>query len=149
MFAMATANNATLVKADITSSNPHIHAWATVSSVHTFSLVVVHKDLNATSNATLSITIPLTGTAPTATLMRLLAPSAMSEYNVTLAGQTYDGSVDGEPIGRRVEETVQGTTVQGGVRYQLTVSPVSAVMLRMQLPSKVDSRRLQRGVRVE
>ena len=113
LFAIATANNATMVKTTVTSSNPHIHAYSTVSNVHTFSLVVLHKDLNATANATISLAFPLSGTAPLAVLSRLLAPSATAEYNITFAGQTYDGTLDGEPTGRRVDEQVKGSTDHG------------------------------------
>ena len=146
LFAMATSHNATMVRTALTSANSHVHAYAAINSLHVLSVVLLHKDLNATGNATVSITVPVTlspsAAPPTATVIRMLAPSALSEYGVTLAGQTYDNSQDGKPLGAYLDERVEGTTVQGGVLYTVQLSPLSAVLLRLTMPTKADAERV-------
>ena len=58
---------------------------------------------------------------------RLSAPSAYATTGVTFAGQTFDGSVDGNVVGEKKEEWVK---IDGEVgRMELVVVPLTAVML--------------------
>ena len=152
LFNMATSHNATMIKTAVTSSNPHVHAFATINSQNVISIAAVHKDLNATSNCTLTISMPLPSNMaapPDAEVIRLIAPSAMSEYGVSLGGQTYDGSADGMPIGTMAVELVTGTQTQGGVSYEVHLPAVSAFLMRVKLPSQAARHFAQPKVQVE
>ena len=136
MFAMATAHHTRLIKlATTTSTNSHIHAYAMVDTIHRLNVAVVHKDLSTTQPCNVSFSLPFKQ-AVNATLIRLLAPSIDSEYGVTLAGQTYDGSVDGMPMGDWVDETLVGVlTATGTVQFDFVIQPLSAVLLGLSLDS--------------
>ena len=60
-------------------------------------------------------------------LSRLTAPSPTSIFNVTLAGQTFDGSLDGKIIGTPTAETV--TPTQPDCKFTFTLPSPSAAML--------------------
>ena len=96
-------------------------------------VVVVHKDLAAAAAADVSV-LPAAGAAaapPTATLLRLLAAgnNATARFGVSFAGQTFDGSTDGLPLGERVAESVP---LVGG-RYAFSLPPRSAAILEIAL----------------
>ena len=135
LFGLATANHARIINmTGMESTNRHIHAYAALASgTNELTVTVVHKDLNATGRAYIEFSLPLSHST-NATLIRLVAPTIESEYNVTLAGQTYDGSVDGSPIGAWKEESVStvGPT-NGTVSFGFYVDPLSAVMVRIMM----------------
>ena len=136
MFAQATRDYARVVQLNVSSSsNSRVHAYATYDTRGALKVVVVHKDLAATAPARVSFSIPYAGNETVqGELSRLLAPSITSEYNVTLAGQTYDGSVDGFPIGTQTLEQVVGTpTGSGALQFAFSVQPLSAALLQIQL----------------
>ena len=148
LFSMATAHHARVLNASVAVSNPHLHAYATLGLTDVLSVLLLHKDLNATVNASVSIVVPVSSSSlPTASVIRLLAPDARAEYGVTLAGQTYDGSEDGLPSGSWQEETVTAEQVTGGALYRLQLSPLSAALMRLQLPKTAEAE--DGGVRVE
>ena len=57
LFSDAVANMSNLVKMELQTPNPLITAWATKTSA-TWKVVLLHKDLVATSNATVSVSFP-------------------------------------------------------------------------------------------
>ena len=125
VFAMATADAAVLVDAAAHSSNPLVKLWTTASFT-TLSVVALHKDTQAADVANVTV-CPKGGAEGEARLTRLNAPrgNASAEFGITLAGQTYDGSVDGRPVGGG--EEVRLRAVRGC--YQFFLDPVSAALL--------------------
>ena len=95
------------------------------------SVVLIHKDPSASSNATVTVTPPA-GSAlqANATLVRMLArgnnPSETEA--ITFAGQTYAGSTDGLPTGSAVEERV---FVDARGDFVFSLPPASAAILTM------------------
>ena len=148
MFAMATSSHARVVQLNTTTStNSHVHAYAALNTNNRLAVVVVHKDLQATQPTNVTFSLPLKQSA-TARLIRLTAPSIDAEYGVMLAGQTYDGSVDGMPVGDWVDEMVTGTMTATGVQFTFVVQPLEAVMLRMDL-NGTDSTQLKEMVQID
>jgi hypothetical protein len=110
MWVMAglAANGAQVMAVRTATSNAQIKAWATRDAAGDWRAVLLHKDAAASAAAAVVIAPPARATAP-ASLARLLTRSQLgllAPWNVTWRGQTFDGSVDGRPIGDRVEESV-------------------------------------------
>ena len=95
-------------------------------------VLLVAKDLDASGNATVSVTLdgiaPSDAAAKSAHIVRLSAGGAAAKTGITLAGQTFDGS-DGTPSGRRAVEKVEGKVVDGKLTYAVQLPPLSAAML--------------------
>ena len=131
---VATANGSSAWAAGVDSTNSLIKAHALRDAAGTtLRVVVVHKDLAAAAAADVSV-LPAAGAAaapPTATLLRLLAAgnNATARFGVSFAGQTFDGSTDGLPLGERVAESVP---LVGG-RYAFSLPPRSAAILEIAL----------------
>ena len=144
MFSLGTSHWARIVDLSVVSStNSHVHAYAALHADSRLSVAVVHKDLNATQPTNVTFSLPLNSSVE-ARLIRLMAPSIDSEYGVTLAGQTYDGSKDGKPIGEWMDEVVTGTmTASGQVQFQFVVQPLSAVLLWLRLDEPVEPEMLK------
>ena len=62
------------------------------------------------------------------------AGSATAKTGITLAGQTFDGTSDGTPSGRRAVEKVEGKVVDGKLTYAVQLPPLSAAMLVLDSP---------------
>ena len=104
-------------------------------------VLLVAKDLDASGSATVSVT--LDGLAPSDTaaatpahIVRLSAGSAAAKTGITLAGQTFDGTSDGSPSGRRAVEKVEGKVVDGKLTYAVQLPPLSAAMLVVDPPAR-------------
>ena len=125
-FTEATAGNSSILAAAVNSTNALVKLWALGAGAGgVFRVLAIHKDYNATANATISVAPP-PGLAPQpAGLQRLLAPSVSSPYGVSWGGQTFDGSAAGLPVGPRVVEAVPVTN--GGFTFALP--PASAALL--------------------
>jgi hypothetical protein len=112
-------------------------AHATVDVTGRIKILLVAKDLAETARTTtvsVSIAQPRSSADqdPTsAHIVRLSAPSPSAKSGIKLAGQTFDGTVDGKPRGQRTVESVEGKA--GGdrkmVAYEVTLPPLSAAML--------------------
>jgi hypothetical protein len=127
MFAEATSYMAQIVQTDVTTTNEFIKVWATVTGAPSNSMlriVVIHKDMKVTVNATITINIDTLG-GP-ASLGRLLASDVYDKNGITLFGQTYDNTMDGSPIGKRQVEIVNPDKNMG---YTFVVPPRSAALL--------------------
>ena len=127
-FAAATARRARIARAGVAASNPLIKGWALQQSPVEWTLVAIHKDPNATQGASVRVAPPAGEAVAGAggQLARLAAPSALSRYGVSFAGQTFDGSSDGAPVGQRVTEAVP---VQAGGALEFFLPPASAALL--------------------
>jgi hypothetical protein len=127
-FASASRGGARLVAATVNTSNPLIKVWALQQSPTELTVLVIHKDAAAAAPARVSVAPP-PGHAVSAAggaLARLIAPSVLSRYGVTFAGQTFDGSTDGFPVGARVTEPV-AVSATGELAFAL--APASAALL--------------------
>jgi len=132
-FGEASANYARIIQTDLQTNNEMIKVWALRSGeTNDVRVVIIHKDLNATSPATVGISLSGGMSNNTGTALRLSSPSASSVFGIVYAGQTYDGTKDGRPVGTRVEERIQPV---GGV-WTVTVQPISAVLLTIPLTVK-------------
>ena len=128
-FATATANGSSILEAAVSSSNPLIKAWA-LRSPSGYSVLCIHKDPAAAGSARVAVTMPPGIPAREALLARLVAPSVTAPYGVTFAGQTFDSSVDGLPLGQRVRERVP---VDASGEMAFTLAPASAAILSIQV----------------
>jgi hypothetical protein len=130
--------NATLLQADVASSNALVKAWVLQAgggggggAGAALRLVIVHKDLAAVANASVTVSPPPgPPLLPNATLVRLLARgnNASEGAAITFAGQTYAGSSDGLPVGPAVAEAV---TADAQGRFSFEMPPRSAAVLTM------------------
>lgn len=114
-------------------------AHATVDTYGRVKVLLVAKDLAQTAH-TASVAITITrsrleinqheGEAGRAHIVRLAAPNPTAKTGIKLAGQTFDGTVDGSPRGARVVEPVKSATGRGGKTvYEVKLPAHSAAML--------------------
>ena len=127
-FALASADHASLVRSDTTSSNHYIKVWTTVNADGIVKVAILHKALNTTVGATVRVDLSqsLQSPYPKAELYRLTAPTPYSTYGLDFAGLTFDGTTDGRPSGELVVEQV---TADGMGVYNVSVSAISLSML--------------------
>ena len=127
-FALASADDATIVRTDTTSSNHYIKVWTTVNAHGIIKVAILHKSLNTTGDASVRVDLSqsLQSPWPAAELFRVTAPSPYATYGLSFAGYTYDGTVDGRPSGELVVEQVLADSA--GV-YNVSVSGISLSLL--------------------
>ena len=132
-FAETVRDGSTLVEIDQTTSS-NVKTWATVDDHGVMRVLVINKDLS--DSGEVHITIP--GASQNASLIRLEAPDVESKTGVTLAGQTFDGSTNGLPLGSRVETSI---SLSSNSTYDFDLSETSAAILTIQLgqPSGVNA----------
>ena len=70
-------------------------------------VLILHKDYNATAPASVNITIANQQNPSAGRYIVLKADSIFSNFGLTYAGQTYDNTKDGMPMGQFVSESVQ------------------------------------------
>ena len=132
LFNRATANYSALVSAGVTTTDPLIKVWPVRSSVTgAISVVILHKNPNATEPATISLDLGVNAPyyGATASLVRLHSKGGLTaEFGIELAGQTFDGSKDGLPVGEERREAVKGSR---GV-FEFSVAPLDAALLVME-----------------
>eukprot|EP01102_Stenamoeba_stenopodia_P010028 TRINITY_DN2976_c0_g1_i1.p2 TRINITY_DN2976_c0_g1~~TRINITY_DN2976_c0_g1_i1.p2 ORF type:complete len:184 (+),score=37.69 TRINITY_DN2976_c0_g1_i1:1065-1616(+) len=118
-----------LIGVNITeSTNELIKVWAVFNdATQTVRVVVIHKDLNSTQPANITINVSGSDDSSVAKVTRLVAPSPYSQFNVTLAGQTFDGSEDGTPVGSYAYETVSGSNGM----YSFAVQPLTVAFFEL------------------
>ncbi|MBC8123175.1 MAG: hypothetical protein H7Y22_15225 [Gemmatimonadaceae bacterium] len=120
LFANATANQARLLPVSTTDTG-NIKIWATKDNQGTTRVVALNKDLNVSGNAR----IQLAGTSGSATLVRLSAPSISAKTGLTLAGQTFDGTKTGKPVGTYTSTSLNSSSGT----YVFSLPKGSAAML--------------------
>ncbi len=122
LFNQATANSARLLPIN-TNTQGNIKVWATLDAQQVVRVVLLNKDTVLGGKAR----IQLSSLRTIGALTRLRAPTVDATGGVTLAGQTFDGTVDGLPIGPYTSEQVMP---QNG-SYSLDLPPASAAMLTL------------------
>jgi Glycosyl hydrolase family 79 C-terminal beta domain len=120
LFNQATANSARLLPVN-TNTLGNIKVWATLDAQQVVRVVLLNKDTGLGGKAR----IQLSSLRTTGVLTRLRAPTANATSGVTLAGQTFDGTVDGLPLGSYISEQIMP---QDG-SYSLDLPPASAALL--------------------
>jgi len=127
LFAQATANNSQLLPVSSqTSGNANVKVWATMDNQNVVRVVAINKDLNASGNAEIKLSSPRS----TGSLVRLTASSASATTGVTLGGQTFDGTIDGSPIGKSTSTNIEP---KNGI-YTFSLPPASAALLTINKP---------------
>jgi Glycosyl hydrolase family 79 C-terminal beta domain len=122
LFSQATANGARLLPVNTTTQG-NIKVWATLDAQQVVRVVLLNKDTTLGGKARIQLSSPrISGV-----LTRLRAPSVNATNGVTLAGQTFDGTVDGLPLGSYTNEQVKP---QNG-SYTLDLPPASAALLTL------------------
>ena len=119
VFAEAVAHDARFLPVEMSSTSSPLKIWASLDNKGTARIVVINKDLASTGEVESHIA------GHRATLKRLTGPSLDALQGITFAGQTFDGTLDGQPVGLRIEETIP---MADGVMH-LSVPPVSAVLV--------------------
>ncbi len=122
LFNQATANGARLLPVN-TATQGNIKIWATLDAQQVVRVVLINKDTVVGGKARIQLSSPRT----LGVLTRLRAPSVNDTNGVTLAGQTFDGTVDGLPLGPYTSEKVMP---QNG-SYSLDLPPASAALLTL------------------
>ncbi len=89
LFAQAAPAGARLLSVSRTGADAGLSAWATRARDHHVRIVVINK--SQTTRKTVSLRLPA-GATGTATVERMLAPSAHATKGVTLGGRTYGSS---------------------------------------------------------
>ena len=126
-WTLATANHARIVTTAVTSTNPFIKVWSAIDAAGVIRIAILHKDLNASAPAAVSLDLSASLSAfPRAAVLRLLAPSPRSTYGLRIAGLTFDGTEDGRPSGDVDVEYVDASSA--GV-YEVDASPISLVLV--------------------
>jgi hypothetical protein len=60
----------------------------------------------------------------------LLPPASLSKSGISWGGQTFDGSVDGRPVGARIVTVVEGRVEEGDdLMFEISLPQLSAVLL--------------------
>ena len=131
----ATRNFAVMVRREQKTTNPLIKTFAFREGRGEraeLRLVILHKDYNATTPASVTVSLANQQQPQSAAghYIVLTASSIVSNFGLTYAGQTYDNSKDGMPIGEFVSTEVQPDS---SGRYQVSVQPTSAVLLTIPL----------------
>jgi hypothetical protein len=121
-FAEATANRARLLSVSH-NSPPSLKVWATKDPVTGHVNVAI---INKSTQVSGKILIRIPGYR-SGQVKRMIAPSFSSTEGITLGGQTFDGSVDGLPVGTEYAETVEGSA---GV-FEISVGSASAALLTL------------------
>ena len=143
LFALATANHANIVPTDVTTDD-HIIVWSTYAeTTGAIQVVLLHKNPDETESALVTISfrhVRTVGAAATATVIRMIAPSLSSEFNITLAGQTYDNTKDGFPIGDYIQEIYSD---DGQGKFLFNIDPRSAVLFTYIVGSIEEEKQVQ------
>jgi hypothetical protein len=122
VFAEAAANEAHIVPLEITEGkDSSVKLWATRDKENTVRILAMNKSLTASGS------VVLTGIKNGAILKRLTAPTATATRGITWAGQTFDDSPDGAPVGALSVETL----AKDGETLRFTLAPCSAALVML------------------
>ena len=121
-FQAATAKKSKLLAADV-NTRANLKAWATKDGEGQVRLAILNKDESATGK----VVVEMDG-AREATVERLTAPSYTSLNGVTFAGQTLDGSADGNFLGSKKMETIKAK--DGRFEIEMPVTSAALVTFR-------------------
>jgi hypothetical protein len=121
VFCEAVAHEARFVPVQTAGTAKRVKFWATVDRAGMVRVLVINKELAAPAE----VEMHLPGRQAVATLKRLEAPSLDATSGLIYAGQTFDGSADGNPVGALKQEVL---TEQDGV-LRFPIGPASAALL--------------------
>ena len=121
-FQQATGNHAHLIQAPA-NIGANMTAWATADENGTHHLVIINKNENTSE----TVAVKDTGYHH-AQVVRLTAESYLSKDGITLAGQTFDNSPDGKPVG---VFTAESYDLPNG-EFAVPVGKTSAVLVTFQ-----------------
>jgi len=120
LFAEAAANEAKLLPVEV-QGNARTKVWATLDNEGTTRLVLINKDTASSRSFALQVQ------ATSAAVKRLSAESLAATEGIEFNGQTFSGSVDGNPIGQAQNERI--AAVHGSLSVQL--APISAALVTL------------------
>ncbi|MGO9496734.1 MAG: glycosyl hydrolase family 79 C-terminal domain-containing protein [Solirubrobacteraceae bacterium] len=120
MFAQATPPGSRILNVTPTGI-PGVNVWATRATDGTVRVVLTNEGSGAHD-----IAIHMTGKFQSATLARLIAPSATATSGVTLAGQSFGSATT---TGRLSGSSQQASVSGDDGRYEITLPAASAAML--------------------
>jgi hypothetical protein len=121
-FAQATAHQGRLLPVTLNTS-ANLKAWATLDPTNgNVNIAIINKDITASGSVQLTVPGYKRGL-----VKRLLAPSFSATTGITIAGQTFDGSQDGKPVGTGYGEFIRS---QNGT-FEVSVGPTSAFLLTL------------------
>jgi len=113
---------------NVTSDQPMVSVFSTLDAGNGLRKVIVnHRNITpGLPDALVSITFSQGNYYANALLYFLLAPSPLSKFGVTLAGQTFDGTLDGTIQGNQTTYTISST---GNNTWQFTMQAASAAFI--------------------
>ena len=124
-------NSSRLMNTNVTTTNEMVKIWAAQSATGAMNVLVIHKDMNATENATVTILPPAGMRLRNEVVVVRLLPGADGVYSssgISLGGLTFDGTGNGVPVGTPVNETV-AANADGG--WTVTVQPLTLVQIAL------------------
>ncbi len=123
-LAQAIQNGASPLPVAITQTAGNVKVWATVDAAGTLRVAVLEKDLDGPAQSKTVVLDLVTYNKPGA-LTTLTAPSLNATSGITIGGQTFDGTSNGELKGLPVSTQV----VPANGVYTFTVNDGTAAML--------------------
>ena len=138
LFALSTSNYAQLLQSNqSTTSNSMIKFWITRNAVEGDKVVVIHKDVNATTPATVTVTPAIIDNNRMVKLAMMNSTRGYnSSFGISLGGQTFDGSTDGNPIGD-IKWSYISPDSKGN--YVFTIQPVTMAYMVIPPPTTPSS----------
>jgi hypothetical protein len=135
-FAELTANHSRWLAHTQSAAAPEFVAHATVNVNGDVKVLLIAKDLADAETGPRSVSVCLDATEPNqignvAKVFSLTAPSVNSTgiNKVIYAGQTFQGSHDGRPIGDRAHVSIAGEVRDGQMCFNCRLSPLSAALV--------------------
>jgi hypothetical protein len=130
-FAQAAGGDSVILPMTTESADNQIKVWAVYDkTTATVRVAVINKNMAADAPSTVSVTLNqglFANYSTTATLARLKAASPYSHTGITLAGQTFDGSLDGKPVGNR---QVSSVALMNGA-FSFSIDAASAALIEI------------------
>lgn len=122
MFMQATQDSARLVNLTLTNRNGrNVKAWATIDAQHIVRVVLINKDRSFTG----PIELALKDYAAPASYA-LMAPEFNAASGISYAGQSFDNTPDGNPVGKLSTPPLPATAPG---HYSYSFGDVGAVLL--------------------
>ncbi|HEY0712867.1 MAG TPA: glycosyl hydrolase family 79 C-terminal domain-containing protein, partial [Polyangia bacterium] len=120
LFSRTTAAGGKLLPVQVTST-ARVRAWATIGTDKVVRIAILNESIATPAD----LSIKLSAARKEAEVVRLLSPALDAKTGITFGGQTFDGSLDGKPLGTTTRETIQ----PAGGAYTLRLAQTSGVVL--------------------